>query len=411
MSNRGNVKRKQASWTLCLSAMVVIGCPVMLFGQTGDINYNVGAYYYPWYADNGFGVGVDKTIQSHLAPGQQPTLGWYNQNDPAVISQHYDWARYAGVDFFNVSWSGEGSVQDTVIKNNMFNNPNRGNIKLSVFMEPDITTANVYAQTTYLASNYFNQAGYQTVDSKPVVNIYLTRTFTTQYLDTFVGQMRQAASDNGYDDIYVIGDEVWGDGSYVNSTRIDALDAVTNYDVYGNIGGSNNYPYVTTSDVNQWDSWNDNWQAAADAAGVDFIPGISPGYNDQAVRSGHLPISRKLDGFEGEFGSLFEAQVISAKDNTDADNGKMMLVTSWNEWHENTQIEPVSGGVQTKFDDSPSGADYTSNLYSESYGVRYLDILREETVPEPNTLSLLAIGFLAMIRRRKQGRRMRGSAL
>jgi len=401
MSKRSFSRRKQMVLGVFLPAMVFLICPVMLFAQT---DYNVGAYYYPWFSGpTSFGAGVDKTIQGHLTPAQQPTLGWYSQWDTSVISQHYNWAKYAGVDFFNVSWDGANTPSDISTKINLFNNPDRGNVKLSVLMEPTITTANIYSNTAYLANNYFNQAGYQTINGKPVVNIYLTRTFTTQYLDNFVGQMRQAASDNGFDDIYVIGDEVWGDGTAVNSNRIDALDAVTNYDVYGNIGGSSNYPYVTTSDVNQWDIGNDNWEAAADAAGVDFIPGVSPGYNDQAVRSGHLPISRKLDGVEGEFGSLFEALVVSAKDNTDADNGNTMMVTSWNEWHENTQIEPVSGGVPTNFDDSPSGSDYTWNIDSESYGVRYLDILRNETaVPEPSTLSLLAIGSLAMIRRRKR---------
>ena len=55
------------------------------------------------------------------------------------------------------------------------------------------------------------------------------------------------------------------------------------------------------------------WQGIADSLGIDFIPAVSPGFNDTAVRTGHLPISRKIDDETGEFGSLFEAQLAGAK--------------------------------------------------------------------------------------------------
>ena len=57
----------------------------------------------------------------------------------------------------------------------MFNNPDRGDIKLAVFLEPSITPVDrvitpesLTNQTNYLCDNYFNRPGYMRIDNKPV---------------------------------------------------------------------------------------------------------------------------------------------------------------------------------------------------------------------------------------------------
>jgi hypothetical protein len=65
-----------------------------------------------------------------------------------------------------------------------------------------------------------------------------------------------------------------------------------------------------------------------------------------------------------------------ARDRTDDDAGDLVMVTSWNEWHEDTQIEPVAEAAPTSRDDSVDGDEYTRGLSYEGYGTLYLDILR-----------------------------------
>jgi hypothetical protein len=75
------------------------------------------------------------------------------------------------------------------------------------------------------------------------------------------------------------------------------------------------------------------WYLMADEVGVSFIPTIMPGYNDTAVRpeANHPVIPRTTEGFK----KLCEASFSFAKE-----NNNMLLITSWNEWHEHTQVEP-----------------------------------------------------------------------
>ena len=62
-------------------------------------------------------------------------------------------------------------------------------------------------------------------------------------------------------------------------------------------------------------------------------------------------------------------------------NHELQMITSWNEWHEDTQIEPTVSVGQT---DKPInmtcyGSSCGKALTYNAYGELYLDILREGT--------------------------------
>ena len=172
-----------------------------------------------------------------------------------------------------------------------------------------------------------------------------------------------------------MGDQVFGTPPNVQGD-LTLLDGITNYDVYGSMGATG---YATQTKVDLYYDSQASWKSLADSVGVTFIPAVTPGFNDRAVRDGHAPLSRKLAANQ-EFGSLFRAMLQKAKNLSDNRIGRMIMVTSWNEWHEDTQIEPVKPVPSTNLDDSKTGDAYTDKLSYEGYGERYLQILREETM-------------------------------
>jgi glycoprotein endo-alpha-1,2-mannosidase len=57
---------------------------------------------------------------------------------------------------------------------------------------------------------------------------------------------------------------------------------------------------------------------------------------------------------------------------------KMIHITSFNEWHEDTEIEPSVVTGPTTTDTSATGSQYSQGLVYQGFGTPYLDILQNE---------------------------------
>lgn len=371
-----NLFVKKYVFILATTLFFFISLPNLLFST--DFNYNVGVYYYPWYYNDFHG---GQYLRKHLVPAQSPVLGEYNDRTQPVITQHLDWCRYAGIDFWVASWWGPGGREDVTLLNTIFQNPDLGNFKIALFYESTGRTSdftdysNLSSDIAYIADNYFNKPNYYKINGKPVLFIYLTRVFSSYgTLSSSLVTMRNSASAKGYQ-MYIVGDQAFGNPGGLGQVAL--LDAITNYDVYGSMGATG---YAGQVKVDSYFSQQSGWRELAHSVGKDFIPSVSPGFNDKGVRTGHSPLSRKLSS-SSEFGSLFQAELQQARIYTDTTLNRMMMVTSWNEWHEDTQIEPVESAPATTIDDSSTGNYYTNGLPYEGYDDRYLRILREETYP------------------------------
>ena len=352
----------------CNKILLLVLICIGFCSRAGAVEYNVGAYYYPWYGGGGFHEGPSKTLRWHLVPQQQPALGWYDDHNPAVISQHFRWAKASGIDFFVCSYWGEGGGDDWTIQNRMFTSPDIGNVKLCVFLEPSINSSNAASQTEYLCDNYFNRPNYYKIDGKPVIYIYVTRAMTTSELTAYINNVRTAASNKGVSEVYIVGDEVFGSPPGGVADRIRLMNAITCYDTYGHMGGNK---YVTNSKLNSWKTTNDSWKTVANSVGADFIPCITPGFNDTGVRSGHAPTSDKLVSDAGAWGSLFSGLIDKAVQSLDRNT---IQITSWNEWHEDTQIEPVAVSATTNVVDG-TGTALTNGINYQGYDTLYLELL------------------------------------
>ena len=342
----------------------------------------VGAYYYPWHGKNFHNDGG--YLREQLS--QMPQLGEYDDTDPAVIRQHLAWSQYANIGLWVTSWWGKGKIEDKTTKKVILKVIEGTTHKIALHYETqsrlkgkngDKTTHRVIDDINYICDTYFNHPNYFRINGRPVLVLYLTR-----ILDDVPGLfektlllVRTAAAKKGHA-IYLIGDQAFGKPPVVNNTltyeadSFDYLDAITNYDVYGSMGrGYVNNDAIHTFYDKQW-----IWRRLAMKEDCAFIPSVTPGYNDLGVRpeAKHIPLSRRLSAMSTE-GSFFEASLKRAIGLVDPSAENLLLVNSFNEWHEDTQIEPCVGDTTDK------PYDLTAGLKYEAYGTLYLDILKRMT--------------------------------
>jgi glycoprotein endo-alpha-1,2-mannosidase len=136
---------------------------------------------------------------------------------------------------------------------------------------------------------------------------------------------------------------------------------------------TNSYPGIER--LNKYYFWHQaRWKTIASELGCAYIPSVMPGFNDRGVRqTGKVPLSRRLTP-GGREGSFFEASLKRALQLVDKNADNLIMVTSFNEWHEDTMIEPVEIEVETS---EPS--DLTDGLPYVGYGTLYLELLRNVT--------------------------------
>jgi hypothetical protein len=322
-------------------------------------------------------------MRKELQPPHEPVLGEYNDSDPKVIAKHMEWFRQANIGLLVTSWWGPGRLEDTNTKDVIMGHEDIGNLKIALHYETtgrligegrDINTANTDIQ--YMCENYFNHPSYYKINGRPVIFIYVARVLAALgTLETVLLQMRSAAAKCGQN-IYLIGDQVFASAPEASPDApfipFFYFDAVTNYDIYGSSGAPEGH--AGTDGVNRYYAEQARWRALALSENCDYIPAVSPGYNDRGVRlaTNHSALSRQLTA-ESLEGSLFHYQLKQAKQLVDTRVENMILVNSFNEWHEDTQIEPVLGI------DTTTPELYTQGLEYVGYGDLYLRILGAAT--------------------------------
>jgi len=381
------------------------------YDYTANSDYLVGAYYYPWHGDDDFHSGGGY-LRKELKPPQSPTLGEYVDSDPAVISQHLEWFRKSNIGLLVTSWWGPDRIEDTTTRNILLEHRFIGNLKIALHYE---TTSRIKEEAgqdmsvpksdiEHMCEYYFDHPNYYKIDGRPVLVIYISRKLEQLgTLESAVSTMRRAATKCGHN-IYLIGDAVFDkapeadEGESFASFRL--FDAVTNYDVYGSSGASKrDTPYAGTEAVDAFYTEQEKWRKLALEQNCRFIPPVSPGYNDRAVRmeKDNKPLSRRLTE-SSEEGSLFKYQLEKALPLVDPEVDNLILVNSFNEWHEDTQIEPArvantdTESLQDGTNIATEPEEFTFGLEYVGYGELYLDILRNATsslVPEEKDLEVI----------------------
>jgi hypothetical protein len=303
--------------------MVVVRAP------KPDTVREVGAHYYPWYGtplhDFNNGQWAEESPST-------PVLGNYNSAEPAVIEQHIDWCRRAGISWLNVSWWGPNSGHDRRLREDILAHPRADELEWSILYETvgqfgddpveldsNISQTQLTDDLSYLADTYFHRDNYKRIDGRPVLYIWVA-----QNLRGDVQEAYQAAVEAAGERPYLIVDVPAGSGLDTHPI-VNVADAVTTYTVYD--------PQNPTRDAfveNARSSYR-TWYQAAEYVDVDVIPTAVPGFDDTEIT--HTERDNEPVPSTPE---IYEQTATAARRYADGP----ILITSFNEWYEDTQVEP-----------------------------------------------------------------------
>jgi Glycosyl hydrolase family 99 len=279
------------------------------------------AYYYAlWDPDN-----FDRTI---FQP-EQP----YNSDDLSVLQRHVQQAQTAGIDGFVMSWHGNGDRTDTNLAH-ILDIGQKAGFRATIHFETPLFWGvdDVVAQLTALYQNRINHPAFLRYQGRPVIFFWQVGMYDNATWSSIRSQV-----DPNHTAVWI------ADGDNFGVLGGDAWDGISPYAIAwsGNPAG-------------QLASWAGKAQAAA--PGKLWIPPVSPGCNDSAVRSTTC-LQDRADG----------AYYQSTWDGAVATNPQWaVIVSTFNEWMESTQIEP-----------------------SVQYGNQYLQLTRQNadryhTTPPPS---------------------------
>ena len=339
--------------------------------SSADQKLLVGVCYYPWYrVDAHWGAS---NLRCYLDPPQPPELGTYDCIEQATISKHVDWSAQGGVDFWISSWWGQGSDVDYVILEGQLQNKEFvRQMGYCILYEPTQGTplnvtetyiSRFLSDVSYLAENHFVAPNYLKIDNMPVLYIYLSRTMQGNWAKLFQSA-DSLLQGKGFAGLYVVGDEVyWGQFS---ETRLPYMEAVTAYNPHVSQSWVADPAYFISVITSQVYS---PWMAIANRQGKSFWVDVIPGFNDMGVRPEMLhPVIPR--GNTTTFSQFLQSAKGVLKQQTVP--LKVLVVTSWNEWHEDSQIEPTV----VVADPTQRPTTLTRGNWYHGYGTRYLDTLR-----------------------------------
>jgi len=315
--------------------------PAFSSGEYPDPNSGLQyyAYYYPWYNRG------DWTRHGYQ---DEPLLGKYGTDEVAVAEKHIQWALETGISSWIISYWGPNHLTMKHFRVGMMNAPSLNKMKFCMLYESVILDGRgswrdgskeeaLYRDLKVIVDDFFDHPSYLKVNGRPVIIFYISRS-RMPYGEGFDGpsvlaNMRRRL---GYN-IYFIADEPFFDwnndspdgnrNAFKNGEQV--FDAYTTYNMFQNSRvrrGETATDYQLREAMPVWNRW---------AEQLPLFPNVMPQYYDFR---GNKP----LLGNSADF--MKQLREVACLPRTNFDGAPhIMMITSFNEWWEGTQIEPEDG--------------------------------------------------------------------
>jgi glycoprotein endo-alpha-1,2-mannosidase len=283
---------------MATAALVAGGAGSSIVGPGGSVGAapgEVAIFYYPWYGT----VARDGTWQhwqqhsnsppTQIASGWFPVRGAYSSSDPTIVRAQMREIAATGVQTVIVSWWGEGSTEAGRLPA-VARAARAAGLRVALHVEPYPGRAPALLESEIPA---FAALG--------ISDFYIYDSTTTP--DTDWSAMNERLS----------GVRVFANTNLPGKALAGGFDGLYTYDVYTYDGSS--FPRMC---------------ASAKRLGLLCAPSVGPGYD--AVRAtGDARVRKRADG--ATYDRMWRGAIRAAPD--------VVTITSYNEWHEGTQIEPA----------------------------------------------------------------------
>ncbi len=314
----------------------------------------VCAFYYTWYGnqtsypgENPGTAGLmlhwdeshpnyDPPIVHHptpenpwdIASAQHPSLNTsdvtlFDSGDPRAIKFHLDMANYSGIDTLICTWWGQNGYEDYNFRQLLNVTQTHGyDMQHTLYFETvqgkyndtnPSGVSNIVADMKYIIDNYGDHPNFLKVDDRPVIFVYAT--FSRPSPQNWTQAITQLNND-GYHP-FLIADI--GGAKAVPQDYLSRFDGIHVYNPHG--------IYVHEPENALYNF--EQLVLSTRFAGKLACATVLPGYNDTQVRH-NVPVLQRRGG------NLYkESWNVAIGANPD-----WVLVCTFNEWHEGTEIEP-----------------------------------------------------------------------
>jgi hypothetical protein len=296
---------------------LVLGLGLLAFPAAAQAAARASIFYYPWYGTPARDGGwthwlVPGASTLDIASNYYPARGLYSSSNQRVVAAQMREIAAAGVDEVVTSWWGWGSAEDLRLPL-VIRSAHAAGLSVAIHLEPypARTIETVQADIEHLRA------------------LGITRFFVYQPFD--IAEHDWASLRDRIEGL-----ELYAQTSLAGRAAAARFDGVYTYDIL--LWGADSFPRLCKQ---------------AHRAGLACLPSVGPGY-DASRATGDLRVKSRRDG--RTYDAMWKSAIKSGADG--------VTITSYNEWHEGTQIEPARGRI------ARSAASAAFETYDGAYGLR-----------------------------------------
>ena len=341
-----------------------------------SISYNVHMFYYPWYGTpsvdgrylhwnhqylphwnpqiaKNYAKGIHRPPDD-IGSNFYPELGCYSSSDSNIMEEHMRQMVTSGAGVVVVSWyplekaDDQGIPVDGLIPK-LLDAAEKFKLKITLHIEPykDRNDRTVRDDVIYITKKYANHPAfykYKTKHNKYLPLLYIYDSYHTkpeQWANLLKPDGSHTIRNTPYDCVMI--------ALMVEQSHREFIE-VGGFDGFYTYFAVNGFTYGS-----RWDTWS-NLKSFAERSNAIFIPSVGPGYIDTSVRPWNAANTRSREN-----GRYYEKAFQAAL----SVRPSLISITSFNEWHEGTQIEKATPKSRPGFrylDYSPQQSDYYLKL-------------------------------------------------